>query len=275
MPFPLSSKDPFGEFQNPHECPAVLHELQQLPNDYSLSAAYIRANRPRSAGPALQFWLSPLSRAHFLNALLLRGTRSLVQAQRDLDVGAEKLYDYLPRWGIDFAMLRRDVQLEDASGQTYAAEVEGRDEATRTATVRVKSPARRVTATFVGYASGYDERDRPARVCVYRTRERVEVCLLPYPVLARLAGVSETGVRQLVKPTAGSGNVPLVELADFEAAVPRARWAVPLADALNATNRCGCVFWDHQRLACGLGQALPAAGAACEDHVPPSDAERA
>lgn len=274
--YPLRDRDPFGEWINPHQCPEILAALERLPPDYTASVAYIRGQRPRDAGPALQFWAAPVARAHFLNALLLRAHRTAVQVHEDLDVTPEKSYAYLPRWGVEFRPRRRDVLLEDAAGDRYPATVETWHAATGTAQLRVNGYNLTVTARHVGHQRDQLSADPETGTgaddslqSVYRTADTVAAHpdrLLSLTVMERLTGLSTHGLRQLFQPAlrATRGEL-LVPLHDFEAVVPRARWRMTLADAQRRANPCACAFWDLHAGRCGLDQPTPNQPRDCED----------
>lgn len=272
--YPVRSKDPFGEWVNPHDTPNILAEIEILPNDFHASAAFIRALRPRESGPALQFWMAPIARAHFLNAMLLRGERTIVEVNQVLDLSDEKAYAYLPRWRIEFRKRRRDVRLQDGAGLTYTATVERWNFNTGKVQVVVEG----YTTIFEAYHIGYlrdpvlSEPDTVRTVALkasalYRTAQIVELeGTEPAGVLALLGGLTRAGVTQLVPPVLrAAGGEHLIRLADFEAVVPRHRWYMTLEQARQRSNLCRCIFWDLHRGKCGLGNALPHSGV-CEDH---------
>lgn len=259
-PFPLDLKDTFGEFVNAHEwgTRGQLHDLvwqlERLPHDYTGSVAYIRAYRPRESGPALQFWLAPLARAHLLNALLCRGDRTLAQVQSDLDVQIDKIYTYLPRWGVQYRMARREATLIDGAGDTYPARVDTWERDTGHAVLRLDGYIHRVRARYDKRAGVY----RVADVLGF-TPER----LIPLDVAASLANWSPAGLRRILPAELRSNAaVQLVSLDRFRALCPERFWVRTVAEALRAANPCACLFWEHHAGRCGLRNPHPAPGTA-------------
>jgi hypothetical protein len=270
----LQSKDPFGEWVNPHDTPEILAEIESLPNDFDASAAFIRALRPRESGPALQFWITPIARAHFLNAMLLRGERTIVEVNQALDLSDEKGYAYLPRWNVEFRKRRRDVRLQDGAGLTYAATVECWDFETATAQVVVEGYSNLFEAHHMGHlrdvvlSDPTTERAVPVKVSsLYRTAQIVELeGVEPAGVLALLGGLTKAGVVNLVPPVLRAiGGQHLIRLSDFADVVPPQRWRMTLEQARQRSNFCRCMFWDLHRGRCGLGNSRPDSST-CEDH---------
>lgn len=255
---PLERKDPFGELVNAHkaeELRAVVRELELLPDDYDASCAFVRVHRPRESGPALHFWHAPVARAHVLNAVLNRDDRTLVRVQEDLDIGADKLYNYLPNWGVVFRQRARNVDLIDGTGRPRPARVLAFDRASGTAELKPDGTSLTVTARY----------DR--QLGAYRTRELLDRELVPYGVLALMAGVTERTLRAFVPVAERRPRGNLVDLAAFEAACPPETWRMTLAEARASLNACRCALWDDTTGGCGLGHARWLARA-CEDHSP-------
>lgn len=266
-PYPLDTKDAFGEFVNPHEwgTRGQVHELvwqlERLPNTYESSVAYIRAYRPRESGPALQFWLAPLSRAHLLNALLCRESRTLAQVQSDLDVQIDKIYTYLPRWEVQYRMARREATLIDGAGDSYPAHVETWERHTGHAVLRLDGYMHRVRAR-------YDK-----RAGLYRVPETLGLTpehLIPLDVAASLANWTPAGLRRILAPDLRSNAaVQLVSIDRFRTLCPDRHWVRTLPEALAAHNPCRCLFFDAHAGTCGLKNAVPDAGTAawaCTDY---------
>lgn len=259
----LRDKDAFGEWADAeHEQHApVLRELLGLPNDYDASVAHVRAGRPTVASEALRWWNLPRSRAHFLNALLCRGARPLAQVQRDMNVHHDRMYEYLPRWGMTWQRMDGQVQVADAAGETYDARL-----------VRVVDGPQaelRLDGYTMTVAGRFDARSR-----VFRVTETLGVGeLLPVPVAAQLAGLTVATARSVLPITTLSSpaRMPLVSVADLARTVPEQQWRGDVPGALRDHNPCRCAFWDHHQGACGLGRdRLPAPGTAayaCEDHA--------
>jgi hypothetical protein len=274
--FGLAEKDRWGEWVNAHDEPSLLLAVERLPNDYDASVAFIRSQRPREAGPALQFWGSPFARAHFMNGLLLRRDRTLTQVQRDMDVTGEKIYAYLPRWGVEFHLSRRDIRLQDADGQVYEGVIEERNYDTGVATVLLGGYSLRVPARFIGVTRSREliedteegETQELEKVTMlYSTSERVAPDLLPYRVLSLLSGYTDRGVRLLFPESVRArGGNRLVSLTEFMSVVPPAHWQMSLDDAKARSSTCRCVFWDLHQGACGIGNLPPLPGETCEDH---------
>jgi hypothetical protein len=276
--FSISLKNRWGEWANAYAHLPLLYAIERLPNDYDASVAFIRSQRPREAGPALQFWGSPFARAHFLNGLLLRRDRTLTQVQLDMDVTGEKIYAYLPRWGVEFYLSRRDIRLQDADGQMYDGVIEERNYDTGVATVLLGGYSLRVQARFSSVTRSMElledaAEDGPQEcqkvTMLYRTSERVAPDLLPYRVLSLLSGYTDRGVRLLFPDSVRArGGNRLVSLTEFMTVVPPAHWQMSLEDAKARSSTCRCVFWDLHQGACGIGNPTPAQTPACEDHTP-------
>lgn len=259
----LEERDPWGEWENPYsdDCLPILRALETLPADYMQSATFIRAYRPRGeASEALKWWKSPTPRAHLINALLLRGERSIRDVQEDLDIMIDKVYTYFPRWGVRYHMARADATLIDASGHRYEAEVESRDNSTRTGKLKVIGYQNRITARF----------DRMGGV--WRTDTHLPTLAhthVTVPVAALLLDWTEKGVKSVFTGDARtSSNSPLIRLEHIRKITPEQEWKVTLQEALTLSNPCRCIFWDHHQHNCGLGNPVPFNPPTCEDHDP-------
>lgn len=146
----LTELDPFGEWQNPQEFPEIMRELRVLQLEgvsFSDSVGYVRSLRPvppvfvegadrvvwKKACDAIPreaqlFWESPLSKAHLLNALFRRGSRTVTETEIDPNNGmcipSGKIYAYLKNKGIDFqARPRVGVNVRAVDGDVYRARI--------------------------------------------------------------------------------------------------------------------------------------------------------
>jgi hypothetical protein len=266
-PYPIAQKDTFSEWVDAHtwEHHEVLHELERLPNDYFASCGYIRSQRPRTSGPALQFWTAPISRAHALNALMNRGGRSIVQLHKDCDLPEHKIYDYTSHWKMAFN--RPDANcialLVDSAGNRHNVRIQELHREDGTATVRIQGYQLTVRAAF-------DTRQR-----IYRVSQVLDLdatVYITYAVAGKLANLTPGTLRHILQPDLmterGTG---LLRLSTFERVQPRHLWYTTLEKAMELTNPCRCIFFDHHDRKCGLNvrRPLPDAGTAeyaCEDH---------
>ncbi len=146
----LSELDPFGEWQNPQHFPEIMRELRVMQLErvsFSDSVGYVRSLRPvppvfvegedRAAWKkacdkvprdAQLFWETPLSKAHLLNALFRRGSRTVTEIEIDQNNGmtipSGKIYAYLKNKGIEFqARPRVGVNIRALDGEVYRAKV--------------------------------------------------------------------------------------------------------------------------------------------------------
>lgn len=265
----LEHRDPYREWRNPHEHRSVERELATLPSDYQDSCAYVRGLRPRGDaklhGDALRFWNAPRSRAHVINALLTRGSRSLVQLQRDTGLPRDKLHQYLMRWGVDYRMRRRDITLIDPTGHEASGLVTAWHPASASATVLLAGYTTHVRARF----------DRVN--LLYRTQELLphsdSEAFLPARAAAALTGISEGRLKQLVQPDHRTrAGLALYAPSSLERVFPRENWRCTPAEAVATANPCaGCIFWDLHAAACGLGNPTPSTASQCEDYEPGKD----
>ncbi|PIG96897.1 hypothetical protein AMD26_015325 [Deinococcus sp. UR1] len=263
----LDEKDSFGEWRNAHDddLAPILYALLRLPNDYGLSVAHIRAQRPENANEALKWWRAPVNRAHLLNALLRREERSVAQLHRDMRLklgSSSRLHEYLHRWGVQWERPDRAVEIVDGSGAAYPARVVTPHHNTGTADVRLDAYHLIVSARF----------DTGARV--YRTQQVLDMpALVPLSVAAAILGLTNTTARAVLPITTHSApaRVPLVHPDALTRTMPPEHWRTDLADALRDANPCRCAFWDHHGRTCGLGRTtIPHRGTApyaCEDHA--------
>lgn len=259
--FPLAAKDPLGLWRNAHyaEHTSLLRALETLPNSYNLSVSWLRAHRPRGNHAAgARFWDAPLARAHALNALMCRGSRTVVQLHLDAELKHDRLYSYLLNWGIDYARIPTLGTLIDGAGQSY--EVRLKDVRENVVTVRVAGYNHLVE-------SRYDSANQ-----VFRTAQVLALDdLLPTGAAAQVLGLTE-GIVRTVLPTISSDNrVRLVRQADMAALVPRHHWRAEPREALRDANPCGgCLFFNHHLNHCGLDdRPMPqpnTAPYACPDH---------
>lgn len=257
---PLTQKDPFGEWFNAEhqEQAQVLAALLALPNDYDVSAAYIRAARPRLPHEGLKFWNSPLPRAHAMNCLLNRGERAISQVHRDLCLKHDRLYEYMNHWGMRWSRLERRTLLCDGAGVQHAAVILQTERDTASAQLRLEG----YTLTVQGR---FDPRER-----LFRCREALRLDeLVPLPVAAEVAGLTPALAGQVFRQVHTTHRRALVRPDDIRRAVPESYWRTSIADALKQANPCRCAFFDHLTGKCGLD--LPLAGreaaATCSEHA--------
>lgn len=90
----LHDLDEYGEWRNPGQHPELVALLEAGLGDYDTSVTHLRL-RPDTTREGVAFWLRPTSRAHLLNALLLRDYRSLAKVQQDVLIAEGKLYKYM------------------------------------------------------------------------------------------------------------------------------------------------------------------------------------
>lgn len=265
-PYPLTQKDPFGEWKNPYDWDLhdVLVELEHLPHDYDASIGYLIAGRPREAAPGQKFWRAARSKAHFLNALMLRGERSILAVHEEAGLKVYKGYEYFTSWGIRWGEPDTHVLLVDGNGTRHQARAREFDRATGTATLRLEGYALQVRARF-------DVRDR-----VYRVRHALHLdteTLLPYEAAAHLANLLPDTLARVLPPDVTSDRRRgLVRLSSLERVLPKALWNATLEEALTVANPCRCLFYDLHAGRCGADDTrrdLPLPGTAayaCDDH---------
>ncbi len=90
----LHDLDEYGEWRNPGQHPELVALLEAGLGDYETSVTHLRL-RPDTTREGVAFWLRPATRAHLLNALLLRDYRSLAKVQQDALIAEGKLYKYM------------------------------------------------------------------------------------------------------------------------------------------------------------------------------------
>lgn len=256
VPYPLEEKDTLREWVNAYapEHLAVRTALQELPNDYYASCGYLRAHRPREAGPALTFWSAPLSKAHAINALLCREERTIIQVHTDCDLGRDKLYDYASNWGVVFSRIEGDATctVQDAAGLTQGGRI-----------ITINRQTRKGTAKLDGYDLTVPVRYDPrSRLCFTSTLPTPET-LLTYPVAALVLGLLPDTLRRVLPPsTYTADGVPLVWRQALHCLLPPERWYMPVTAALDEIRGAcrSCAFWDsHAPGGCGVGQRDPVA----------------
>lgn len=122
----LKTLDPYGEWLNPEEHPTLVAALLDVAEtgSYEESVGVIRALRPKAANEAVVFWESPVNRAHFMHAVLRRGSRSKLQVEADLDIPKSKLYYFLHSWGIKLQLSPKvAVTVLTSAGQRLDGEI--------------------------------------------------------------------------------------------------------------------------------------------------------
>lgn len=263
VPYPLEGKDTLREWVDAHDVDhlPILSALQRLPNDYYASCGYLRAHRPRTAGPALTFWSAPLSKAHAINALLCRGERSIVQVHADCDLGRDKLYDYAANWGIHFSRIEGDASctVQDPDGRTAGGRI-----------VRICRASREGYARIDGYTLVVPIRYDPrSRLCyTTQTLNLGADSLLSYPVASRMLSLTPDTLRRVLPPdTFTAAGDPLLWLTSLDKLLSRDRWYMPVTRALREVRgACGpCTFWDDHAGRCGLDHRHGGGQDACED----------
>lgn len=260
--FPLLEKDPYGEWQNPYDLKVedIRKELERIPNDYFYSAGWVRANRPRVSREGLSFWNNPYAKAQLVNALLMRGERTVKQVQQDIEIPADKIYSYLPRWGLEFKIVGRDAVLLDALGAKYNVTVQEWKRPTAEAVVQVNGYMVALTARY--------DRDQH----LFLTKDTLnlnESSHITFELAAKLANLSLSTVREVfpadVRTVKGH---KLISLERFQTVFPEDEWDMSLAEALQSSNPCNCVFWNSHTRRCQFGHQIPEMGTAhitCED----------
>jgi len=98
----LDEIDLWGEWRNAGQFPDVVEALAAMRPSYAESAGYFRALRPDNPHEAALWWSSPETLAHFLNALLKREDRTIMQVEADLALPRWKIHHYLRDFGIAF-----------------------------------------------------------------------------------------------------------------------------------------------------------------------------
>ncbi len=146
----LTELDPFGEWSNPQQFPEIMRELRVLQLErvsFSDSVGYVRSLRPvppvfvegddliawkkacdKIPRDAQLFWETPISKAHLLNALFRRGSRTVTEVEIDQNNGmcipSGKIYAYLHNAGIEFqARPRVGVMVRSFDGELFRAKV--------------------------------------------------------------------------------------------------------------------------------------------------------
>lgn len=261
--YPLEEKDPYAEWSNPHteKNTPITRVLETLPDDYLMSAGWIRANRPRESLAGMEFWSVPVSKAHIMNALLLRGDRHIKTVEQDLDIPTDKIYSYLPRWKIEFNMISRAGTLIDANTTPYDVTVQEWRRKTASAIVQINGYMLVLEARF----------DTQTRV--WRTQETLnlsEYSHITYEVAALLANLRVTTVKSAfpadVRTPRGH---KLISLERFTTVFPEDTWEMSLDEALRFQNPCNCAYYSYHHRACSLKRDIPPLGTAymsCEDH---------
>ena len=264
-PSPIDQHNAFGEWRNVHDdapgIPELRRAMQRLPQDVDASIAYIRSKRPSIPAKALQFWNTPLARAHAMIALLGRGNRTISQLHHDLGIGHDRLYTYLPRWNVDWQRRPDEATAQDPAGDRVTVCVEAWH-ADVTATVRLQGYALRTRARWLPDAWEF-RLDAPLNAEQYVTPQLAARLLncLPETVLEIVPTVAFTARRR-----------PLLSLNDVSLLLPPTEWRTTLQGAARDLNPCRCAYWHAHTGTCGLqpDRALPEPGTApyaCEDHL--------
>lgn len=95
--------DPWGEWRNPGLNPDVEEFLVAHRPTYAQSVGFIRAERPRENNhEATAWWGTTPARAHLINALLRRGSRTVEAVERELGIPSSKIYYYLREFRMAF-----------------------------------------------------------------------------------------------------------------------------------------------------------------------------
>ena len=258
--FELAHKDPFGEWRNYWQHAEVARVLSTLDHDYFSSVGWVRANRPEGSGEGLRFWNAAYARAHLLNALFLRGNRTLAEVQADVKIPRDKLYQYFTRWDMDFSPRRRRVLVQDESLTLVAGDVTRFYNTLGTAQIRLDGYAQIVEGRY----------DRISHV--YRTTTPLpqsDPLLLPLTAAARLLNLRPPTLRRVCPAhTRTNAGVLLFDLGSLARVVSPERWGLTPEEALLETNPCRCVFFDQRLGACGLENPLPRDPKTCDDFSP-------